>query len=48
MSARPGRIVEEIAIDLPRREDPMWRRGQPRMGEYVPRLMSLLHIREAA
>ncbi len=48
MSARPGRIVEEIAIDLPRREDPMWRREQPRMGEYVPRLMSLLHIREAA
>jgi NitT/TauT family transport system ATP-binding protein len=48
MSARPGRIVEEIAIELPRRDDPMWRREQPRFAEYVPRLMSLLHLREAA
>jgi NitT/TauT family transport system ATP-binding protein len=48
MSARPGRIVEEIAIELPRRDDPLWRREQPRMAEYVPRLMALLHLREAA
>jgi NitT/TauT family transport system ATP-binding protein len=48
MSARPGRIVEEIAIALPRREDPMWRREQPRFAEYVPQLMALLHLREAA
>ena len=48
MSARPGRIIEEIAIDLPRRDDPMWRREQPRMAEAVARLMALLHIRDAA
>ncbi|MEJ0067878.1 MAG: ABC transporter ATP-binding protein [Pseudomonadota bacterium] len=48
MSARPGRIIEEIAIELPRRDDPMWRREQPGMAEYVPRLMALLHLREAA
>jgi NitT/TauT family transport system ATP-binding protein len=48
MSARPGRIIEEIAIDMPRRDDPMWRREQPRMGYYVPRLMALLHLRDAA
>jgi len=48
MSPRPGRLIEEIAIELPRREDPMWRREQPLMAHYVPRLMSLLHLRDAA
>jgi NitT/TauT family transport system ATP-binding protein len=48
MSARPGRLIEEIAIELPRREDPMWRREQPRMAHYVPLLMALLHLRDAA
>jgi NitT/TauT family transport system ATP-binding protein len=48
MSARPGRIVEEIAIDLPHRDDAMRRREDPGIGSYVPRLMSLLNIREAA
>ena len=48
MSARPGRIIEELVIDLPRRDDPMWRREQPRMAEAVARLMGLLNIRDAA
>ncbi|HUB97022.1 MAG TPA: ABC transporter ATP-binding protein [Stellaceae bacterium] len=48
MSARPGRIIEEIVIDLPDRHDAMRRREHPAMGQYVPRLMSLLHVREAA
>ncbi|HXQ49973.1 MAG TPA: ABC transporter ATP-binding protein [Stellaceae bacterium] len=48
MSARPGRIIEEIAIDLPHRDDCMRRRELPGIGHYVPRLMSLLHVREAA
>ncbi len=48
MSARPGRIIEEIAIDLPYRDDCMRRRELPEIGRYVPRLMSLLHVREAA
>jgi NitT/TauT family transport system ATP-binding protein len=48
MSARPGRIIEELVIDLPRRDDPMWRREQPRMAHDVARLMGLLNIRDAA
>ena len=48
MSARPGRIIEEIVIDLPHRDDCMRRREHPDIGHYVPKLMSLLHVREAA
>jgi NitT/TauT family transport system ATP-binding protein len=48
MSARPGRIIEEIVVDLPYREDAMRRREHPGIGAYIPRLMSLLHVREAA
>jgi NitT/TauT family transport system ATP-binding protein len=48
MSARPGRIVEEIAIDLPQREDPLARRRDPRVNGYVARLMDRLHIGEGA
>jgi NitT/TauT family transport system ATP-binding protein len=48
MSARPGRIIEEIAIDLPHRDDCMRRREDPGLARYVPKLMSLLHVREAA
>ncbi len=48
MSARPGRIIEEIAIDLPDRDNCIRRREHPELARYVPRLMSLLNIREAA
>jgi NitT/TauT family transport system ATP-binding protein len=48
MSARPGRIIEEMTIDLPYRDDSMRRRELPEIGRYVPRLMALLHVREAA
>jgi len=48
MSARPGRLIEEIVVELPRRDDPMWRREQPAFAPYLPRLMGLLHLREAA
>jgi NitT/TauT family transport system ATP-binding protein len=48
MSARPGRIIEEIAIDLPSREDCLRRREHPDMARYVSRLMSLLNLRAAA
>ena len=44
MSDRPGTIVEEIAIDLPARDDPLTRRAMPEITPYVARLMSLLHI----
>ena len=44
MSDRPGTIVEEIAIDLPARDDPLTRCSMPEITPYVTRLMSLLHI----
>ncbi len=44
MSQRPGRIVEEIAIDIPDRDNPMERRKSTKIGPYVARLMELLHI----
>ena len=46
MSARPGVIIEEIVVDLPYRENPMKRREQPRVGQIIPKLMSLLHLNE--
>lgn len=47
MSARPGRIIEEIVIDLPFRGDVIRRREHPALGKYVPKLMALLRVREA-
>jgi NitT/TauT family transport system ATP-binding protein len=48
MSARPGRIVDEMTIDLPQRDDPLARRRDPRVNDYVTRLMDRLHIGEGA
>ncbi len=48
MSARPGRIIEEIAIELPYREDCMRRREHPGLAAYVPKLMALLNLRAMA
>lgn len=44
MSHRPGRIVREIPVDLPDRENPMARRQHRRVGEYVAELMALLDV----
>ena len=44
MSRRPGRIIEEIRIDLPQRDDPIARRQEPRVNEYVGQLMDRLDI----
>ena len=44
MSRRPGRIVDEIAIDVPDRDDPLKRRNHPRIAEYVNRVMDRLDI----
>jgi NitT/TauT family transport system ATP-binding protein len=46
MSERPGKIIEEIEIEIPGRDDPMRRRRDPRVGAYVAELMSLLHVGE--
>ena len=48
MSARPGRIVEEMTIDLPQRDDPLARRRDPRVNDYVARLMDRLPVGEGA
>ena len=44
MSDRPGRIVEEIDVGLPDRNNPMARFGLPRAGEIVAHLFHSLHI----
>ena len=44
MSQRPGKIIEEIVVDIPGRDNPMERRKDPKIGEYVAQLMSLLHV----
>ncbi len=46
MSPRPGRIIEEIAIELPDRGHPIARRRNSGFGRYIPHLMELLHIGE--
>jgi len=45
MSRRPGRIVEELAVDLPDRDAPIARRQHPRTGDYVAHLMASPDIR---
>jgi NitT/TauT family transport system ATP-binding protein len=44
MSRRPGRIIDEIKIDIPDRVDPLKRRAHPKVHEYVNRLMDRLDI----
>jgi NitT/TauT family transport system ATP-binding protein len=48
MSPRPGRIVDEIRIDMPHRDDPIARRADARLGELAATLMRRLHLGEAA
>ena len=48
MSRRPGAIVDEIKIDVPRRDDPIARRGDPKVNAYVARLMDRLDIAHAS
>jgi NitT/TauT family transport system ATP-binding protein len=48
MSRRPGRIIDEIKVDLPHRENPIARRHDARVHEYVARLMDRLDIDPAA
>jgi len=44
MSRRPGRIIDEIQVDLPGRDDPIARRHDARVNDYVSRLMDRLDI----
>ena len=44
MSRRPGKIIDEVSIDIPNREDPFARRRDHRVQDYVSRLMDRLDI----
>ncbi len=44
MSRRPGRIIEEIRVDLADRDNPFRRRQHPKIVEYAKHLTSLLDI----
>jgi NitT/TauT family transport system ATP-binding protein len=48
MSPRPGRIIDEIKIEIPDRDDPIKRRRHPNVEQYVERLMELLDIGHSA
>ena len=47
MSRRPGKIIKEIPIDLPDRNDPLVRRQHPGFNEYVSELLTLLDVGHA-
>ncbi|MDH7799237.1 NitT/TauT family transport system ATP-binding protein [Beijerinckia sp. GAS462] len=44
MSDRPGRIVEDIKIDLPRPRDPRTTKGRPEFGQYVQHLSRIMGV----
>lgn len=44
MSERPGTIVEDVHIDLPRPRDPSVTREDPAFGDYVVRLSKLMGV----
>jgi NitT/TauT family transport system ATP-binding protein len=48
MSERPGRIVAEIPVDLPDRDNPIARISAPRSREYVDHLLGSLHLQDKA
>jgi NitT/TauT family transport system ATP-binding protein len=48
MSQRPGTIIDEIIVELPLRDDPIARRADPKVNEYVARLMERLDIAHAS
>ena len=46
LSERPGRVVEQIVVDLPDRNNPLARRAHPRAGAYVAHLFDLMRLDE--
>jgi NitT/TauT family transport system ATP-binding protein len=45
LSDRPGRLLEDVAIDLPRPRDPSHTREDPRFGDYVVHLSELMGVK---
>jgi NitT/TauT family transport system ATP-binding protein len=48
MSRRPGTIIDEIEIEMPQRDNPIARRHDSKMNDYVARLMDRLDIIHAS
>src|ERR1700681_4622299 len=48
MSRRPGTVIDEISIDMPQRDNPIARRHDPKVNDYVARLMDRLDIGHAS
>lgn len=48
MSERPGRIIAEIKIDLPDRDQPIKRRRMPEVNKYADQLFKHLKLEEKA
>ncbi|MGR3661141.1 MAG: ABC transporter ATP-binding protein [Paracoccaceae bacterium] len=48
LSERPGKITEEIIIDLPHRDEPLKRRHMPEVSEYAAQLFKHLKLEEKA
>jgi NitT/TauT family transport system ATP-binding protein len=48
MSRRPGKIIDEMKIDIPNREQPLERRKDSKIGGYIARLMEKLDIGQEA
>jgi NitT/TauT family transport system ATP-binding protein len=48
MSRRPGTIIDEIVVDMPDRDNPIARRRNPKVNDYVARLMDRLDIAHAS
>jgi NitT/TauT family transport system ATP-binding protein len=46
LSERPGRVVEEIKVDLPDRHNPIQRRAHPRAGQFIAHLFDLMRLEE--
>lgn len=44
MSRRPGKIIDEIKVDIPDRDQPLKRRNDPKVVGYIERLMEKLDI----
>ena len=45
LSERPGRLIEDVKIDLPRPRDPSDTREDPRFGDYVVQLSELMGVK---
>ncbi|WP_206613473.1 ABC transporter ATP-binding protein [Parahaliea mediterranea] len=45
LSERPGRLIEDVSIDLPRPRDPSDTREDPRFGDYIVQLSELMGVR---